>query len=54
MMQHILNAYKKVEISFPWETGDVMVLDNVLFAHARNPYSGKRKLFVTMGTSVSF
>lgn len=49
VMQHILNAYKQAEISFSWEQGDVMVLDNVLCAHARNPYEGERKLLVTMG-----
>lgn len=54
IMQHILDAYKQAEISFPWEQGDVMVLDNVLYAHARNPYEGERKLFVTMGGPTEF
>ncbi len=53
-MQHILDIYEKLEVSFSWKKGDVMILDNVLFAHARNPYSGERKLFVTMGKHACF
>ena len=37
-----LDAYEQAEISFPWEQGDVMVVDNVLYAHARNSYEGER------------
>jgi alpha-ketoglutarate-dependent taurine dioxygenase len=54
IMQHILDVYQKFEISFQWQKGDVMVLDNVLFGHARNPYEGERKLFVTMGKQASY
>lgn len=54
VMQHILDAYEQAEISFFWEQGDVMVVDNVLYAHARNPYEGERKLFVTMGEPAVF
>lgn len=53
-IQHILDVYGKLEVSFPWRSGDVMVLDNVLYAHARNPYEGERMLFVTMGHHHSF
>jgi alpha-ketoglutarate-dependent taurine dioxygenase len=53
-MQHIMDVYQQHEVSFPWQKGDVMVLDNVLFAHARNAYSGERKLFVTMGKHACF
>jgi alpha-ketoglutarate-dependent taurine dioxygenase len=54
VMQHILDAYEQSEIAFNWEQGDVMVVDNVLFAHARNAYEGERKLFVTMGERSAF
>lgn len=54
IMQHICDVYQRLEISFAWEKGDVMVLDNVLFAHARNAYSGERKLLVTMGKHAAF
>lgn len=54
MMQHILQTYNELEISFTWKQGDVMVLDNVLFAHGRNPYFGERNLLVAMGMEYSY
>lgn len=53
-MQRILTIYQQLEMSFPWQKGDVMMLDNVLFAHARNPYVGERRLLVTMGKKAYF
>lgn len=35
-------------ISFPWQAGDVMMLDNMLTAHARAPFKGPRKVIVAM------
>jgi hypothetical protein len=42
----IYEVLDKFETSFPWHAGDVMLLDNVLMAHGRNPYKGSRKLNV--------
>lgn len=41
----VLEAHK---IVFPWQTGDVVMLDNMLTAHARQPFSGPRKVVVAM------
>jgi alpha-ketoglutarate-dependent taurine dioxygenase len=49
VMQEILGAYAELELVFPWQPGDVAVLDNVLVAHGRNPYRGKRRLLVAIG-----
>ncbi|WP_239649969.1 TauD/TfdA family dioxygenase [Methylocucumis oryzae] len=35
-------------VIFPWQTGDVMMLDNMLTAHARTPFTGPRKVVVAM------
>jgi alpha-ketoglutarate-dependent taurine dioxygenase len=35
-------------VSFPWEAGDVLMLDNMLVAHARAPFKGPRKVVVAM------
>lgn len=35
-------------VSFPWQSGDVMMLDNMLVAHARTPFKGPRKVVVAM------
>lgn len=34
---------------FDWQRGDVVMLDNMLAAHARDPYEGPRKIVVAMG-----
>lgn len=36
-------------VIFPWEQGDVLVLDNFSVAHGRMPYEGTRKILVAMG-----
>ncbi|SAL44828.1 syringomycin biosynthesis enzyme [Caballeronia peredens] len=38
-------------IVFPWLTGDVLMLDNMLTAHARDPFDGPRKVVVAMARS---
>jgi len=35
-------------VSFRWEEGDVLMLDNMLVAHARAPFEGPRKVIVAM------
>ncbi|WP_148713630.1 TauD/TfdA family dioxygenase [Chitinolyticbacter meiyuanensis] len=35
-------------VSFRWEAGDVLMLDNMLVAHARAPFQGPRKVVVAM------
>ncbi|MBD0265059.1 MAG: TauD/TfdA family dioxygenase, partial [Tolypothrix sp. Co-bin9] len=46
-------VYQQAEIAFSWQKGDVLMLDNMLTAHARNPYIGKRKIVVAMGEIVN-
>ena len=33
---------------FRWQAGDLLVLDNVLAAHARMPFSGARRVLLAM------
>ncbi|HET8842387.1 MAG TPA: TauD/TfdA family dioxygenase [Ktedonobacteraceae bacterium] len=53
VMDAICSAYQEVEVSFPWHAGDILVLDNMLAAHARNPFQGKRKIYVSMGNMIT-
>lgn len=52
-MHAICNVYQQLEVSFPWQLGDIMMLDNMLAAHARNPFQGKRKIYVALGEMIS-
>ncbi|AUX23890.1 hypothetical protein SOCEGT47_044200 [Sorangium cellulosum] len=42
-------AYERCAVRFPWQEGDILLLDNMLVAHGRDPFSGPRKIVVAMG-----
>jgi alpha-ketoglutarate-dependent taurine dioxygenase len=44
----IQRAYAAETVMFPWQDGDVMILDNMSVAHARQPYEGEREVVVMM------
>lgn len=44
-VRRVLDRHK---IVFPWQTGDVVMLDNMLTAHAREPFKGPRRVIVAM------
>ncbi|MBD2677470.1 MULTISPECIES: non-ribosomal peptide synthetase [Nostoc] len=49
VIAEIREAYQQEMIVYPWQKGDILMLDNMLTAHARNPYSGSRKILTAMG-----
>ena len=53
VMQEIVAVYHEVSLSFPWQKGDVVLLDNMLMSHSRAPFSGERKIVVAMGDMVT-
>jgi alpha-ketoglutarate-dependent taurine dioxygenase len=48
VMEEILRVYWDTAVIFPWSKGDVLMNDNMLVAHARNPFQGERKIVVAM------
>jgi alpha-ketoglutarate-dependent taurine dioxygenase len=52
-LDQICAVYDEEEIAFPWHRGDVLMLDNMLAAHARKPFSGERKVVVGMAEPYS-
>jgi len=50
----LMAAYDAETTVFTWEEGDVLMLDNMLVAHGRKPFLGKRKVVVAMAKSVSW
>ncbi len=53
VVEEILATCREAEVSFPWQQGDVLMLDNILTSHGRNPYVGSRKIVVAMGDMIS-
>ncbi|MFC0003437.1 TauD/TfdA family dioxygenase [Micromonospora siamensis] len=40
--------YREHAVSVPWQRGDVLVVDNFLATHGREPFSGDRQILVAM------
>lgn len=51
MLDEIMQVYKTQAIVFPGHEGDVLMLDNMLTAHGRKPFVGKRKVVVGVAES---
>ncbi|OAZ97104.1 hypothetical protein ADS46_17400 [Halomonas sp. G11] len=49
VMKVVGEAYEACAVRFDWRRGDVLMVDNMLAAHARDPYEGPRKIVVAMG-----
>jgi hypothetical protein len=47
-LDEIRDAYRQTSVAFPWKTGDVLIIDNMLVAHSRAPFVGPRKIVVAM------
>jgi alpha-ketoglutarate-dependent taurine dioxygenase len=54
VMEHLRAAYRAETLSFPWRRGDVLMLDNMLTAHARESFTGPRKIVVAMAQPVGW
>ncbi|HWD31775.1 MAG TPA: amino acid adenylation domain-containing protein [Pseudomonas sp.] len=52
VMQLIGDLYEECAVRFDWRKGDVILLDNMLAAHARDPFEGPRKIVVAMGEMI--
>jgi alpha-ketoglutarate-dependent taurine dioxygenase len=52
-MREIVAVYDRHAVSFAWQRGDILLLDNMLTAHSRNPFVGPRKIVVAMGEMIA-
>jgi alpha-ketoglutarate-dependent taurine dioxygenase len=44
----IRSTYEKTRMKFHWQKNDLLLLDNMLFTHGREPHTGPRKVLVGM------
>lgn len=54
VLEQLRDAYRQETVDFAWQRGDVLMLDNMLVAHGRRPFSGERKIAVGMAEPVSW
>ncbi len=48
VLEELRTVYQQETVVFPWQAGDILMLDNMLTAHGRKPFSGTRKVIVGM------
>jgi amino acid adenylation domain-containing protein len=53
VVAEIGELYERTALRFRWHEGDLLMLDNMLVAHARDPFVGPRKIVVAMGDMIS-
>lgn len=46
--ERLAESYRAVTVAWPWQAGDVMILDNLIVTHGRNPYQGTRDTKVAL------
>ena len=51
-MDRIGEIYEQNAVRFQWREGDMVTLDNMITAHARDPFVGPRKIVVALGDLV--
>ena len=52
LVHEIQEVYERVAVRFPWQKHDIVLVDNMLVAHSRDPFVGDRKILVAMAEMV--
>jgi alpha-ketoglutarate-dependent taurine dioxygenase len=53
VIAEIIATHQQEAVVFPWQAGDVVMLDNMLASHGRKPFVGPRKVVVGMAEAFS-
>lgn len=48
IIDEINGIYQQEQLTFTWQKGDILLLDNMLIAHGRAPFEGERQILVGM------
>lgn len=54
LLDDLRAAYEAETVAFPWVKGDVLLIDNLLVAHARRPYSGPRRILAALTNPIDW
>lgn len=54
MVRHLMACYESETLIWKWQQGDVLLLDNMLMAHGRMPFTGKRRVLTGMADPVEY
>ena len=52
VMEHVRDCYRATAIRFDYQQHDVLVIDNMLTSHGREPFTGPRRIAVAMAEAV--
>lgn len=53
-LEYVKRQYYENSVAIEWQRGDVLVFDNLMRAHAREPFFGKRELYLAMSDLVTW
>jgi alpha-ketoglutarate-dependent taurine dioxygenase len=48
VVDELIEAHRTIEYPIRWRAGDILLIDNLIVAHGRAPYRGRREHFVRM------
>lgn len=48
VVAHLRDCYRAASVRFDWQEDDVLIIDNMLSAHGREPFTGPRSIAVAM------
>ena len=51
VIRRINEIYREESVAFAWQAGDLLLLDNMLTAHGRYPFTGPRRILVGMAVA---
>ncbi|MBQ1075730.1 TauD/TfdA family dioxygenase [Micromonospora sp. C31] len=49
VVAEVRDLMDRESVAFTWQEGDILVIDNMLVAHSRSPFTGPRKIVVALG-----
>ena len=52
VVHYLESCYEERALRFKWQSNDILMLDNMLVSHGRDPFVGPRKILVAMSDMI--